>query len=398
MPLCQPDRGERMGKINSPLASVVLILLALSLIVSCYKPQIQKNQTSGVYHLLKKGETVQMIAQAYSIRLQDLVRANNLIDVKSVKAGSVIFIPYATRVIDNINVKTAQPAANVSAWKYSSGNARDPAKYKEVKENKEVKEANTITESPAVVYEKDVISPVQNPKIQASKTTVPEEEVPTLTLPDRKYSDKKTESEKNKENKEVKKVNAITETPAVAKETEVMPPVQNPKTQPSKTTVREEATPALNLPDKKYSNKKTESNSGTQKTVEKETIKVDKNRFIWPIRGSVKTNFGLQSDKTYYNWIKIVSTSGTKVKAAANGTIIFSSYLKNYGETIIIRHKDNYATVYTHLKKRYVRIDKDVKKGETIAMLGEKDDTGQTYMNFEIRLRGKARNPMLFLP
>jgi lipoprotein NlpD len=112
----------------------------------------------------------------------------------------------------------------------------------------------------------------------------------------------------------------------------------------------------------------------------------------------VKENFGIQPNKTYNNWIKIVSTTGTKVKAAAAGTVIFSSKLKNYGETVIIRHKDNYATVYTHLKKRYVRIDQSVKKGEAIALLGEKDDAGLTYINFEIRLQGKARNPLLFLP
>ncbi|MFA5323043.1 MAG: M23 family metallopeptidase, partial [Smithella sp.] len=89
---------------------------------------------------------------------------------------------------------------------------------------------------------------------------------------------------------------------------------------------------------------------------------------------------------------------GAKVKAAESGTVIFSSTLKNYGEAIIIRHKNNFATVYTHLKKRYVKIDKSVRKGETIAVVGEKDDAGETYINFEIRLKGKAHNPLLFLP
>jgi lipoprotein NlpD len=50
------------------------------------------------------------------------------------------------------------------------------------------------------------------------------------------------------------------------------------------------------------------------------------------------------------------------------------------------------------LKKRYVHADQNVKKGETIAVMGETDDAGDTYMNFEIRLQGKARNPLLFLP
>ena len=120
--------------------------------------------------------------------------------------------------------------------------------------------------------------------------------------------------------------------------------------------------------------------------------------FIWPVRGSVTTSFGIQPNKTYNNWIKIVSPAKTKVKAAASGTVIFSSQLKNYGETVIIRHKDNLATVYTHLKKRYVKTDQNIKKGETIAIVGETDDTGNAYINFEIRLQGKARNPLFFLP
>ncbi|MFZ3056397.1 MAG: M23 family metallopeptidase, partial [Smithella sp.] len=126
--------------------------------------------------------------------------------------------------------------------------------------------------------------------------------------------------------------------------------------------------------------------------------KIDKNRFIWPVRGKVKTRFGLQPNKTYNNWIKIVSNAGSKVKAAAAGTVIFSSELKNYGETIIIRHKNNFATVYTHLKRRYVRIDQSVRKGEIIALMAGKDDAGEAYINFEIRLQGKACNPLLFLP
>lgn len=131
---------------------------------------------------------------------------------------------------------------------------------------------------------------------------------------------------------------------------------------------------------------------------EKQIIQKGKGRFIWPVQGSVKTRFGIQPNKTYHNWIKIASAPGTKVKAASSGTVIFSSALKDYGETIIIRHEKEFATVYTRLKKRYVRIDQHVKKGEFIALVGQKDETGNAYINFEIRLRGKARNPLLFLP
>ncbi len=358
MPLCQPDRGERMGKINSPYALAVLILLILFSVVSCFKPQTQKIQQSGVYHLVKKNETVPMIAQAYGVSLQDLIRVNKIKDIKSVRNGSVLFVPNATHVIDNINVKTTDTTSNIKLNERSSISPREPVKNKEVKDVYEAKKSKEV----------------------------------------KGVNDSKEIKEVKKEIEEVKEVKTVTEAPVDSPAKDVVPAVQNPNIQHSTIAIREKPQPAKNYPKEKLVDKKIESKSAAQKPIENEKIKPDKNRFIWPVHGSVKTGFGIQPNKTYNNWIKIVSKSGAKVKASANGTVIFSSYLKNYGETIIIRHKNNYATVYTHLKKRYVRIDKDVKKGDTIAMLGEKDDAGNAYINFEVRFKSKARNPMLFLP
>ncbi|KAF0156212.1 MAG: lipoprotein NlpD [Syntrophaceae bacterium] len=131
----------------------------------------------------------------------------------------------------------------------------------------------------------------------------------------------------------------------------------------------------------------------------KDEIRLGKSMFIWPVKGTVKTPFGIQPNKTYHNWIKIVCPVGTQVKAAASGTVIFSSSLPPFGETIIIRHPTDFATVYTHLKKRSVKADQKIKRGEVIALAGEKDDIGDTYINFEIRLKGnKPRNPLFYLP
>ena len=131
----------------------------------------------------------------------------------------------------------------------------------------------------------------------------------------------------------------------------------------------------------------------------KDEIRLGESMFIWPVKGTVKTPFGIQPNKTYHNWIKIVCPAGTQVKAAASGTIIFSSSLPPFGETIIIRHPTDFATVYTHLKKRSVKADQNIKRGEVIALAGEKDEIGDTYIYFEIRLKGnKPSNPLFYLP
>jgi lipoprotein NlpD len=197
-------------------------------------------------------------------------------------------------------------------------------------------------------------------------------------------------------NQDVKEVNPVKEAPVAVYKKEASPAMQSPTRQQPKVTVHEKPAPAKTFPGKNMSEERLESKS--KEKIHEEKIKIDKNKFIWPVRGSVKTSFGIQPNKTYHNWITFVSSAGTKVKAAASGTVIFSSRLKNYGETVIIRHKDNFATVYTHLKKRFVKTDQNVKKGEAIAEVGETDDAGEAYINFEIRLQGKARNPLFFLP
>ena len=128
-------------------------------------------------------------------------------------------------------------------------------------------------------------------------------------------------------------------------------------------------------------------------------IKVDKGRFVWPLKGPVITRFGIQPSGMKYNGIKIAGKEGAPVQAAAAGTIIYASYVKGYGDTIIVKHDENYTTVYAYLKGSVARKDERVKKGEKIASVGPSEEPGgEPYLYFEIRERNKARNPQFFLP
>jgi murein DD-endopeptidase MepM/ murein hydrolase activator NlpD len=131
---------------------------------------------------------------------------------------------------------------------------------------------------------------------------------------------------------------------------------------------------------------------------ESERIKFDKERFVWPMKGKVRSKFGVQPNGMYYNGITIGAREGTPVLAAASGTIIRSASFKCCGETIIIKHEDEYATVYYNLGSRVLKEGDQVKKGSHIAFLGKPEKKGESYLNFEIRYKNKARNPLFFLP
>ena len=292
---------------------LLLILFALLLMISCSGPQVQnKSQAKGVYHIVKKGETVYKIARAYSISLQDLAEANNIMDISSIQEGSVIFIPEADQAIDDV-MTYAKTSRNDAKRETSSRNEKLPEHARPSK----------LVDLPPAAGETPLSQPL-SPEVVATVTGMP-----------------KAVAKKNKPGIEEK----------------------------------------LPIAEKK------------------DEIRLGESMFIWPVKGTVKTPFGIQPNKTYHNWIKIVCPAGTQVKSAASGTVIFSSNLPPFGETIIIRHPTDFATVYTHLKKRSVKADQNIKRGEVIALAGEKDEIGDVYINFEIRLKGnKPRNPLFYLP
>lgn len=121
-------------------------------------------------------------------------------------------------------------------------------------------------------------------------------------------------------------------------------------------------------------------------------------RFIWPVKGKVISRFGIQPNGMRYNGIDISAREGASVAAAASGKVIHSAPLKYFGDTIIIKHKDGYATVYAYLKGRMAKVGDSVAKGQQIALLGKPQNGKRHCLHFEIRQRNKARNPLFLLP
>ena len=165
----------------------------------------------------------------------------------------------------------------------------------------------------------------------------------------------------------------------------------------TKPVARDEMTASQKLPVKSNVEDKNEQ-IVKQRVNREQSIQFDRKRFIWPVKGKVISQFGIQPNGMYYNGIKIAAMEGAPVLAAAGGTVIFSASLKDYGETIIIKHEDSYTTVYTNLGYKMRKVNDEVRKGDQIALLGKSEKKGGAYLNFEVRHKNKARNPLFFLP
>lgn len=88
--------------------------------------------------------------------------------------------------------------------------------------------------------------------------------------------------------------------------------------------------------------------------------------------------------------------SGTPIRAAGSGRIIFAGYTRGYGKVIKIRHTDGYVTLYAHQKKfkRGIKRGRYVKKGQVIGYVGSTGLSTGPHLHFGLYKHGRAINPL----
>ncbi|MFH1873622.1 MAG: LysM peptidoglycan-binding domain-containing M23 family metallopeptidase [Pseudomonadota bacterium] len=134
-----------------------------------------------------------------------------------------------------------------------------------------------------------------------------------------------------------------------------------------------------------------------KKSVEQEKIVVDRGRFIWPLNGKISSQFGIRNGRRH-DGLDICAKNGTPIKAAGNGKVVFSGKMRGYGNLVILRHEDDFFTVYAHNSRNLVAKGKTVSKGQQIAKVGSTGRSSGPHLHFEVRNGQKARNPLFFLP
>ena len=117
---------------------------------------------------------------------------------------------------------------------------------------------------------------------------------------------------------------------------------------------------------------------------------------IEPVRGIISSRFGSRSRGTHTG-LDIATSSGTPIKAAASGTVIYSGWKGSYGNLVVVQHTDSVQTYYAHCSKLYVNVGQNVSQGETIAAVGSTGNSTGPHLHLEIRVNGAVRNPQTYL-
>ena len=128
-----------------------------------------------------------------------------------------------------------------------------------------------------------------------------------------------------------------------------------------------------------------------------------KGKFEWPVPDRrITSSFGLRihpkfRTKNQHSGIDIGSPKGTPIKAAGAGEVLFTGWLRGYGQVVIIDHGNGYSTVYAHMSKILTEEGNSVKTGTVIGQVGQTGVATGPHLHFEVRVKGVAQNPLRYL-
>jgi murein DD-endopeptidase MepM/ murein hydrolase activator NlpD len=121
-------------------------------------------------------------------------------------------------------------------------------------------------------------------------------------------------------------------------------------------------------------------------------------RFLWPVKGKIISNFGPKKGGLNNDGINIAAPAGTDVIAADNGVVAYAgNELRGFGNLLLIRHADGWVTAYAHNEKLLVKRGEKVKRGQTIAQIGSTGNVSAPQLHFEIRKGTDPVDPLKYL-
>jgi murein DD-endopeptidase MepM/ murein hydrolase activator NlpD len=108
---------------------------------------------------------------------------------------------------------------------------------------------------------------------------------------------------------------------------------------------------------------------------------------VHPILGTVRMHTG----------VDMHAGQGQPIKAAASGVVAFAGVRSGYGNTVIIDHGNQFATLYGHASVLKVRTGQTVSAGQVVALVGATGLATGPHLHFEVRILGTPVNPVSYM-
>jgi murein DD-endopeptidase MepM/ murein hydrolase activator NlpD len=384
---------------------------------------------------VREGETLYNLSKRFGVPVASLLKANGLSDASEVKAGQKIIVP-AYRYSHNSDVSAPDANFDTAAAKSSSGTVYDVPQDKVPLPNK-VPSRQNVAVLPAVPQLKQKAAPVEvaaaEPKTTAKTDRLKPESASVLeeaaTAPAVKTAPKKLGGSGDYAVAQGDSLYKIAKAHGVSVDAlksanglqdgklKIGQPLRIPaagekvvaqakpeKIDPIETGAAPQAVKTLKpviqeAKVKEYTPPKSDdvkAEADQDNSAAPNATGISKLR--WPVRGRTVSGYGQRDGGTVSDGVNISVPEGTAIKAAENGVVIYAGNgLKEFGNTVLVRHANGLVTVYGYAKEIDVKRGQTIKRGEVLGKTGLSASAKVPMMHFQVRKNSTPVDPAAYL-
>lgn len=115
-----------------------------------------------------------------------------------------------------------------------------------------------------------------------------------------------------------------------------------------------------------------------------------------PVRGELTGRFGAPRGAAGIEakGVFIRAPQGQPVKAVAQGQVVYSDWMRGFGNLLIVDHGQAYLSIYANNESLLKQVGENVTSGEVLATTGASGGNEETGLYFELRHLGRAFDPL----
>jgi murein DD-endopeptidase MepM/ murein hydrolase activator NlpD len=133
-------------------------------------------------------------------------------------------------------------------------------------------------------------------------------------------------------------------------------------------------------------------------------IAAEKTPFAMPVKSAFRftSGFGFRRDPKgagtrMHEGTDFAGSTGTPIYATGDGVVVHAGWDSGYGRSVEIQHEFGILTRYAHLSQIRVSVGERVSRGDRIGDMGSSGRSTGTHLHYEVRIGGRAANPMTFI-
>jgi septal ring factor EnvC (AmiA/AmiB activator) len=121
-----------------------------------------------------------------------------------------------------------------------------------------------------------------------------------------------------------------------------------------------------------------------------------KGKLRLPVRGDVTNRFGTNRADSGISWkgLFIRANEGAEVRSVAGGRVVFSDWLRGFGNLIIVDHGDGYMSLYGNNQAILKQAGDSVRGGDAIAYVGNSGGNETNGLYYELRRQSRPFDPL----